>query len=147
MAFEKFFKQPMPEYLLIQKIVGEVRARYEELGERHFYLRMSRVSDTLTQIEWEHTSETMEDHRNMIFESRIARASVLISNREEYWRVVVNGYWLLSEHWIYPDRVILRDIDDNREGGNDVSLNPPRHVIEGAFGDLSRQFNQKAKKG
>ena len=146
MAFEKFFKQPMTEYVLIQKLTAEVRARYKELGEGHYYLRLSRFSEALTQIEWERVSDTLEDHRNMLFESRIARAEVLISFREDYWRIVLGGYWILTEHWIYPDRMVLRSIDDIKAAGLDNFLNPPRHVIEGAFGDLTRQFQKKKKK-
>jgi hypothetical protein len=146
MAFEKFFKQPMTEYVLIQKLTAEVRARYQELGQGHYYLRMSKVNEVLTQIEWEHASETMEDHMDMIYESRINRAEVVISFREEYWKVVLCGYWILSEHRIYPDRTVLRDIDDNRAAELDISLSIPRRVIEGGFGDLCGQFQKKTKK-
>jgi hypothetical protein len=145
MAFEKFIKQPMPEYLLIQKIVGEIRARYDELGEGHFYLRMARVSDVLTQIEWEHASESIEDHIDKKFESRISRAAISISFREDYWKVFFDGYFTGSEHRVYPNRTELLYFHVGVVFKHDQEIMPPKSVVLGGLADLGIQFNKKNK--
>jgi hypothetical protein len=148
MAFEVLFHKPNSEPELIDQITAHVQKNFEDLKGRFFFVKVDLVNLELSKLVWEKELPTRAAPKDFYYETKMKRCCFGIRYDDGHFEAYFSGFSVSARFQIFEGRMVMESYPSIHECDPDAETYPmiPREVVEGGFGDLTEQFEQKLKK-
>jgi hypothetical protein len=140
MAFEELLNKPMGERELLDRVIKEVQSHFGEYQNICFFLKLSKVDESTSQIVWLKTFKDGNELDDYYWDSTHHRSCIMVKSGRTKSCAFFRGYQILYRFEFTKDEITYEyRIEGPRHPDKEILIS--RELIDAAFGEIEEALS------